>query len=154
MWKVELNISRSRKIDFRGGNCRNKVTVLVRWKIGIKPLNWVWLQLIRLSPRLLLFCKRSRNGCGRLLDTGTKGTMGRWKGKGSLFPPSHHPSHFPLPRILIGDWETSGDDSGFDPNTPILWRHLLLLFSLIFMHTLSNFLWVKNNFTVNIIMEL
>ena len=25
--------------------------------------------------------------------------MGRWKGKGSLFPPSHHPTHFPSPRF-------------------------------------------------------
>ena len=143
MWKVELNICRSRKTDFRGGNCRNKDTVLVRWKIGIKPLNWVWLQLdltTNSSPVVsYYFVSGQGTVAGDYYGTGAKGTMGRWKGKGRLFPPSHHPSHFPLPRILIGDWETSGDDSGFDPNTPILWRHLLLLFSLIFMHNPQQF---------------
>ena len=34
-------LCRSRKIDFRGGNCRIKKPVPVRWKIGIKPRNWV-----------------------------------------------------------------------------------------------------------------
>ena len=36
---------------------------------------------------------------GDYYSTGEKGTMGGWKRKGSLFRPSHHPTHFSSPRF-------------------------------------------------------
>ena len=38
-------LCRSRKIDFRGGNCRIKKPCPYVGKLEFKPLNWVWLQL-------------------------------------------------------------------------------------------------------------
>ena len=76
-----LNICRSRKIDFRGGNCRNKKTVPVRWKIVIKPLNWVWLQLdltTDSSPVVsYYFVSGQGTVAGDYYGNGAKGTMGR-----------------------------------------------------------------------------
>ena len=74
-------LCRSRKIDFRGGNCRNKRTVHVCWKIGIKPLNWVWLQLdltTDSSPVVsYYFVSGQGTVAGDCYGTGAKGTMGR-----------------------------------------------------------------------------
>ena len=72
-------LCRSRKIDFRWGNCCNKKTVPVRWKIGLKPLNWVWLQLdltTDSSPVVLWAVKQ------RLQETITALVWrGRWEGE-------------------------------------------------------------------------
>ena len=104
-------------------------------QLGVAPAlfdHWI------VPSRLLLFCKRSRNGCGRLLRYWYEGDDGKVKGEMkslSSFPSSPAlPFTTLLSLILIGDWETTGDESGFDPNTPTQWRHLLLLLSLIFMH--------------------
>ena len=69
------------KIDFRAGNCRIKKTVPVRWKIGTKPLNWVWLQadLTTDSSPVVSYYFVSGQGtvAGDYHGTGAKGTMGR-----------------------------------------------------------------------------
>ena len=74
-------LCRYRKIDFRGGNCRIKKTVPVSWKIGIKPFNWVWLQLdltTDSSPVVsYYFVSGQGTVAGDYYGTGAKGTMGR-----------------------------------------------------------------------------
>ena len=80
--------SRSRKIEeegvvsiIRGGNCRIKKTLPVRWEIRIKPLNWVWLQLdltTDSSPVVsYYFVSGQGTVAGDYYGTSAKGTMGR-----------------------------------------------------------------------------
>ena len=110
--KLELNISvdscRRRKVNSRGRNSRIKNTVPGCGSSLIWPLT---------RPSRLLYVSGQRKVAGDYYGTGEKGTMGRWKGKGSLFPLSHHPPHFPSPRFARANINRSLRDD---------WRHFLV----------------------------
>ena len=70
------------KIDFRGGNCRIKKTVPVSWKIGIKPFNWVWLQLDLTTDSSPVVSYYFVSGQGTVAgDYQTLVRRGRWEGE-------------------------------------------------------------------------
>ena len=77
----------------------------------------MWLQLdlttdSSQSSLVIFYVSGQGMVAGDYYGTGEKGTMGGWKGKGNLFPPSHDPTHFPSPsfsrvyinRRLRDDW--------------------------------------------------
>ena len=110
-------LSRSRAVYSRGGNFRTKNTVLVgKFELSPSVKN-----KSGCGSSLIWPLTQSRSGCGRLLRHWCEGDDGKVeeKRKSLLLPiiPRTSLYHASL-IILIGDWETSGDESGFDPKTP------------------------------------
>ena len=144
IWKVELNISvdPERQISGEGIDVSKKPCPYVG-KLELSPSIGCGSSLIWPLTRPQSSCERSSNDCGRLLRHWCEVDDGKVKGEMkslSSFPSSPAlPFTALLSLILIADWETTENESGFDPNTPTLWRHLLLLFSLIFMHNPTQF---------------